>query len=122
MQDSFKFGRKTTTTCEWNHNRMPNPEHGCEGRGTGKPGLQQIFVENIWKGHEDAWTLTTAINGAHTVGRAKLINSGYDGFWSDPESSGIFNNDYYWSMMFKGWGPNLAVNGNREKNQWKRVD
>lgn len=101
---------------------MPNPENGCEGRGAGKPGLQQIFTENIWRGHKDAWTLTTAINGAHTVGKAKQINSGYDGFWSDPKSSGIFNNDYYWSMMYKGWGAKLAVGGNPQKNQWKRVD
>jgi hypothetical protein len=101
---------------------LPNPEHGCEGKGAGKDGLKQIFVDNIYKGHEDAWTLTAAISGAHTVGSAKPENSGYDGFWSDELNSGIFNNDYYTSILFKGWGPELAMHGNSAKNQWKRVD
>lgn len=101
---------------------MPNPEHGCDGRGADKPGLEQIFNDNIWKGHEDGWALTAAISGAHTVGRAKSENSGYQGFWSDTKNSGIFNNNYYWSVIFKGWGPLLKVNGNPNINQWKRID
>ena len=63
--------------------------------------------------------MTAAISGAHTIGSAKLENSGYNGFWSDAKSSGIFNNDYYMSAIAKGWGPERAVNGNPDKNQWK---
>lgn len=118
MRDSFKYGRNTKRRCWWAKGRMPNPEHGCDGRGEDKPGLSQIFNDNIWKGHKDGWTLTAAISGAHTVGSAKLHNSGYEGFWSDPKNSGVFNNDYYWSLIFKGWGPKRSVNGNPEKNQW----
>jgi catalase (peroxidase I) len=57
-----------------------------------------------------------AILGAHTLGSAKIENSGYEGFWSD--SPGVFNNDYYRQMITRGWGPERAVNGNPERNQW----
>ena len=60
--------------------------------------------------------MTAAISGAHTLGSAKPHNSGYDGFWSDAKNSGIFNNDYYKSMLIKGWAPTLAVGGNPDKN------
>lgn len=56
--------------------------------------------------------------GAHTVGKASPENSGYDGHWSDSENVGLFNNDYYKSLLTKGWGPELAMYGNTAKNQW----
>lgn len=40
LRDSFRYGRQTATECEWNTGRMPNPEHGCEGKGAGKEGLK----------------------------------------------------------------------------------
>lgn len=64
---------------------MPNPEHSCNGKGPGKPGLKQIFVDNIFADYEFPWTLTTAISGAHTIGRTHQNMSGYDGFWVEPE-------------------------------------
>jgi hypothetical protein len=36
----FKYGRTTADSCPNIIGRMPNPEHGCEGRGQGKDGLQ----------------------------------------------------------------------------------
>ena len=57
-----------------------------------------------------------AISGAHTVGKVSLENSGYEGFWSKAEEQGKFNNDYYKSVLQAGWGPDLSVNGNDEKN------
>lgn len=123
LRDSFKFGRKTVEECSWNVGRMPNPEHSCEGKGPGKDGLRQIFLDNIYKADpNNGWMLLAAISGAHTIGSAKPENSGYNGFWSDSKNSGIFNNDYYKSLIFKGWGPERAVGGNAEKNQWKIVD
>lgn len=65
--------------------------------------------------------MTAAISGAHTLGSASIENSGYNGFWSDINNSGIFNNDYYKAILFKGWGQELAVDGNRNKNQFKRI-
>ena len=60
--------------------------------------------------------------GAHTVGKVNLENSGYEGHWSSPEEQGKFNNDFYKSLITKGWGPELEVNANPEKNQWRRID
>eukprot|EP00913_Durusdinium_trenchii_P016478 g15489.t1 len=60
--------------------------------------------------------------GVHTLGRAQVQNSGYHGWWSDPENSRKFNNNYYVSLLAKGWLPELAINGNSAKNQWERSD
>lgn len=61
-----------------------------------------------------------AILGAHTLGSAKVENSGYRGSWTS--SPGVFDNDYYRQMITRGWGPDRAVDGNEERNQWKTVD
>lgn len=66
--------------------------------------------------------MLTAISGAHTVGSAKPEMSGYNGFWSDENNSGVFNNNYYRSVLMKGWSREVNVNGNKEKNQWKVSD
>lgn len=92
---------------------MPNPEHGCAG-------LQEIFNENIYAHTGMEWAMTAAISGAHTIGSAKKNQSGYEGYWSDEESQGFFNNDYYLSILVTGWGPELEVSPG--KNQWQRVD
>ena len=95
---------------------MPNPELGCDG-------LSDIFIDHIYKEYDDqAWNLTAAISGAHTLGSASIANSGYDGFWSSAEEAGKFNNGYYKSILFKGWYQELAVGGNVGKNQFKRID
>ena len=95
---------------------MPNPENGCDG-------LKSIFIDHIYASETgDEWALTAAISGAHTLGSATIANSGYDGFWADATQSGIFNNDYYKGILHKGWGVERAVNGNANKNQWKRID
>ena len=94
---------------------MPNPEESCDG-------LSTIFINNVYKAHKTPWKMVAAINGAHTLGSAKVQNSGYSGFWSESGASGVFNNDYYKSLLLKGWGPELAVAGNSGKNQWLRFD
>lgn len=116
-RDQFKYGRTTAETCEDAVGLMPNPENGCDG-------LQSIFVDNIYASVSEsrAWRFTAAISGAHTIGSAKLENSGYEGLWGDPENQNIFNNDYFKNIVSLGWGPDLAVNGNTAKNQWKLVD
>lgn len=70
----------------------------------------------------NAWRFTAAISGAHTLGQARISNSGFNGHWSDLANQGKFNNDYYRSLLLKGWGPELSINGNQHKNQWKRID
>lgn len=66
---------------------MPNPEKGCDD-------LQKIFIEHIymknkekkWVTKNEAWKMTAALSGAHTLGHAKLENSGYKGGWGDPKN------------------------------------
>ena len=41
FRDGFKYGRTTVETCDWNHERMPNPEYGCNGdEDAGHDGLK----------------------------------------------------------------------------------
>ena len=115
LRNKFAYGRATVEECSWNEGLMPNPENGC-------PGLSNIFVDHIYGSRIDPWVMTAAISGAHSVGSAKLANSGYNGWWSDADSSGKFNNDYYRSLIAKGWGHEREVNGNPDKNQWERID
>lgn len=96
---------------------MPDPEKGC------------IDINSIFGGHmfkyqqgREKKRLTAAIMGAHTLGSAKVENSGYKGSWSSEGSEGVFDNDYYRQMLTRGWGPDLAVNGDEGRNQWKTVD
>jgi len=79
LKSNFKYGRTTANTCSWNVGLMPNPEDSCDG-------LETIFVNNIYKEHATPWKMVAAINGAHTLGSAKVANSGYDGFWSETGS------------------------------------
>lgn len=120
FKDNFKFGRTTADKCSEAEGRMPNPENGCDG-------LKSIFVDHVYASQTaesrwSAWDLTAAISGAHTLGSATIANSGYDGFWADATQSGIFNNDYYKGILHKGWGVERAINGNANKNQFKRID
>lgn len=66
--------------------------------------------------------MLAALMGAHTIGRAQIKNSGYQGTWTTPQTNHVFDNEYYRAMILKGWGPNLAVGGDPNKNQFKRVD
>lgn len=88
FRDQFKSGRATAETCEWADNLMPDPENGCDD-------VNGIFKDHIFK-YQDGKTkrrFIAAIMGAHTLGSAKLKNSGYQGSWSNTQGS--FDNDYY---------------------------
>lgn len=110
---------------------MPNPENSCAD-------LEEVFINHIfnhaketrvkngketvrWCGWRCRWGLTAAISGAHTIGSAKLHNSGYEGAWSDEANQGIFNNNYYHALLAHGWGPQKQIGG-KDKNNWKRID
>lgn len=94
---------------------MPNAEEGVAA-------VEEVFVNNVFASSRDGWRLASAIAGAHTLGSASIHNSGYNGAWSEPQDQGVFNNGYYKSLLLKGWGPELGVDGNPGKNQWKRID
>lgn len=111
LRSSFRFGRVTATSCDFAAGRLPNPERGCQA-------VEDTFVNALGL----SWTEAAALMGVHTLGRADVSNSGYHGWWSDPENSRQFNNNYYVSLLAKGWIPELAVGGNSGKNQWERSD
>jgi len=111
LRSSFRFGRTTALSCDFAAGRLPNPENGCDA-------VQQTFLDGMGLD----WTEAAALMGVHSLGRAQIGNSGYHGWWSDPENSRRFNNDYYVSLLAKGWVPELAISGNAGKNQWERSD
>ena len=117
FRDQFRSGRATAETCDWNMDLMPDPEQGCTD-------LNNVFQKHIFKFSKGKQRkeFTAAVMGAHTLGTAKIHNSGYQGSWSSKESVGVFDNDYYRSLITKGWGPQLAVGGEEGRNQWQRVD
>merc|ERR1719446_1041662 len=111
FKSNFKYGRTTALNCEFAEGRLPNPENSCGA-------VEDVFVTNMGL----SWEETAALMGVHSLGRAQVSNSGYDGWWSDFENSRRFNNDYFTSIVLKGWAPETNVGGNSGKNQWQRVD
>eukprot|EP00448_Togula_jolla_P006443 CAMPEP_0170599488 /NCGR_PEP_ID=MMETSP0224-20130122/16823_1 /TAXON_ID=285029 /ORGANISM="Togula jolla, Strain CCCM 725" /LENGTH=560 /DNA_ID=CAMNT_0010924141 /DNA_START=70 /DNA_END=1752 /DNA_ORIENTATION=+ len=110
FKSNFRFGRTTAPVCDYSAHMLPSPEKCSD--------VTRVFVDNLGL----KWSQTVALMGVHTLGRASTENSGYDGWWSDPENSRRFNNNYFVSILAKGWMPERAVGGNPEKNQWKVSD
>lgn len=110
FKERFVFGRTTASdTCQGlQTQKLPNAETGC-------PEVRRVFMDNLGLDEHGA----AALMGVHTIGRARVENSGYSGFWSDPENSRMFNNNYYVSMLVKGW---LPVEISPGKHQWNRAD
>ena len=115
FRQKFKAGRATSETCE-TVGMMPDAEKGCTD-------LKSIFIDHIYndgkKKQSARWRLTAAITGAHTLGQARRENSGFRGSWSDSTNQGIFNNDFYKSLVLKGWAPQTI---DESHHQWRRVD
>jgi len=132
-QHRFKFGRKTkSTSCEAfeqirvrttvgrstrsvpRSHLLTNPEDGCDG-------VQTTFVNQMGLGESGGMpnALAAALMGVHTLGRARIENTGYDGWWSDVEHQKEFTNDYFISLLAKGWVPKRM---GENKNQWERAD
>jgi len=111
FRSSFKWGRTTALSCEFAEGRLPNPENSCSA-------VEETFVTSMGL----SWSQAAALSGVHTLGRAKVANSGYNGWWSDAVNSRKFNNDYFVSILAKGWGPEVNVSSNPGKNQWRRID
>mmetsp|Transcript_55923 Transcript_55923/g.97609 ORF Transcript_55923/g.97609 Transcript_55923/m.97609 type:complete len:506 (+) Transcript_55923:74-1591(+) len=108
---SFKYGRVTNTRCPAVEGQMPNAERGCDA-------VDDTMLRTIGLN----WAQAAALMGGHTLGEAQLKRSGYIGRWKDAVASRRFDNGYYNSMLYKGWGPDQAVFGRVDRNQWQRVD
>lgn len=116
FRNKFKAGRTTLEECPDQSNLMPDAEKGCED-------LKEVFINNIFhkfkKNRRYKWKLTAAISGAHTIGKANKTNSGFEGTWSDEANQAVFNNDYYRSLLLKGWG---SIEIDENHHQWGLVD
>ena len=63
---------------------MPNPEKGCDD-------VNSVFHEHLYRYEgSNNKVLAAAIMGVHTIGSAKLENSGYRGSWT--VNNGVFDN------------------------------
>merc|ERR1719401_609860 len=111
FRSRFQFGRLTRQQCPASIGKMPDAELGCDI-------IANVMLQNM----NLSWNLSAALMGAHTIGLASPERSGYSGAWSDANSSRRFDNGYYTSIVLKGWAPDPVVEGNPEKNQWKRID
>jgi len=60
-----------------------------------------VFVFGLGLG----WDEATALMGVHTLGRASQENSPFDGPWSELPEQMRWNNNYYYSILGKGWIP-----------------
>jgi hypothetical protein len=90
---------------------MPDAEKSCSE-------VDEVLGRRLGLSRE----LSAALLGAHTLGRARLNNTGYDGSWKVAQSTNKLDNGYYQAIVVKGWGPETSVGGNRQRNQWQRVD
>lgn len=111
FRSRFKYGRVTRTICRDSFGQMPDAERGCDA-------VEDTMVRTMGLN----WSQAAALMGAHTLGEARLKRSGYHGRWKEVVASRRFDNGYYTAMLFQGWGPVEAVDGNPMKNYWSRVD
>jgi len=106
FRKNFKFGRVTNPDCR-GQVHLPDPADGCAA-------TKRVFGKQLGLSNR----ASAALMGVHTLGRARLENSGFNGWWSDPHNSRVFNNNYYISMLLKGWAPKKTKKG---KVQWGRA-
>jgi hypothetical protein len=109
FHNSFLYGRTTSATCV-DAVALPNPFDGCVAN-------EVTFLAPDAFGM--TWRQTAALMGVHTIGKATLQNSGYNGWWQDEQNVARFNNNYYISIVNHGWGPAVESSG---KSQWNRED
>jgi len=107
FRSRFSYGRRTVAQCSEAAIRLPDAEQGCSE-------VERVFIQNLGL----RWRNAAALMGAHTLGRARIAQSGYDGWWSDPENSRMFNSNFFVSLLANGWMPKRSVDGNQAKNQW----
>jgi len=108
FRSHFRFGRTTTEDCSWSYKAaLAQPWEGCNG-------VRRVFMGQLGLSVRGS----SALMGVHTIGRARSEYSGWNGYWSAPEQSSRFNNNYYLSLLLKGWAPGRSPNG---RNQWNHV-
>eukprot|EP00775_Hariotina_reticulata_P001997 gene1997-2319_t len=115
-----------TTTFKTGRTDCPTAPNGAETNSSFPNALQGLnetlaFFKNSYNFTTNE---TVTIMGAHTLGKARRINSGFSGPWVPGDN--ILNNRYYTEMLINGTpGPNavwaqvsVPVSG---KTQWQRA-
>eukprot|EP00448_Togula_jolla_P033807 CAMPEP_0170645176 /NCGR_PEP_ID=MMETSP0224-20130122/42921_1 /TAXON_ID=285029 /ORGANISM="Togula jolla, Strain CCCM 725" /LENGTH=588 /DNA_ID=CAMNT_0010976337 /DNA_START=44 /DNA_END=1810 /DNA_ORIENTATION=- len=110
FKGQFMYGRTTAKMCPESASLLPHAEECSD--------VERVFVDNL----NLDWPQAAALMGVHSLGRAVPENSGYDGWWSDPENSRYFNNNYFVSLLANGWMPERNLYGNPHKNQWTNAN
>lgn len=120
--------------------RTLQPDQGCSS-------LQEIYVDHIYQNctkttildgqsttysydnHTNAWKYAAAMQGGLTLGWSRINNtlhnntSYINGSWTNgPGNWGQLTNNYFKSLVQKGWGPEIIVNGSYSSNHWRRFD
>jgi len=89
LQVDFKWGRKDCDTAPYTdkEENLPSAELGYDD-------LMEWFAQEFGFNPRQV----TALMGAHTLGKADILNSGFHGMWVNNEQ-GYFNNQYYANMV-----------------------
>jgi len=122
FKSNFRYGRTTAFEgCQFSVGVLPNPANSCDA-------VDDVFNNNMGLN----WTLSAALMGVHTLGRAEVKNSGYDGWWTTPEKARRFGHGYFVNIYAAGWCHEMNVNSCPDeaeaegdcvkKHQWQRCD
>jgi len=104
----FEAGRVDSSSCAGLGNALPSAEGSVAE-------IQRVFVSGLNFTERE----TTALLGAHVLGRTTTANSGYNGQWVTQNSA--FNNQYFLDMLNVPWAKiaNPLFLG-QSRTQWNR--
>ena len=99
LQTSFRWGRQDCATAPYTE-----ADVGLPAASLGYEGLMTFFAEEFGFSPRQV----TALMGAHTLGKADILNSGFHGTWVNNEQ-GYWNNQYYTNMVNESLGWRLVT-------------
>jgi len=110
-QLAYKVGRVDATDCAGQGERHVSAE------STSSMDVERAFVEELGFTHREV----VALIGAHVLGKASKVHSGYDGAWV--QRNDRFTNDYYVDMLHVPWQRDTeTVEPFGERTTWHRFE
>jgi len=104
----FEAGRVDSSSCAGLGNALPSAEGSLAE-------IQRVFATGLDFTERE----TTALLGAHLLGRTTTANSGYNGQWVTQNS--VFDNRYFVDMLNVGWTKTTnPLFLNQPRTQWNR--
>lgn len=104
-QLSFSFGRVDSQTCAGHGSRLPNAELNHQH-------ILDVFVARLGFSERQV----AALMGAHVLGRAQSVNSGYEGRWV-PQNH-IFSNAFFRDLLVRPWNKVTRQTSEGTRTQW----